>query len=41
VGQNAFREFMHGNMVQPSAHAPETPASAAREVNAGSSDPQQ
>jgi hypothetical protein len=41
VAQNAFREFMHGNMVQPSAHAPETPASAAREVNAGSSDPQQ
>jgi hypothetical protein len=41
VAQNALRQFMHGNMVQPSAHALETPALAARETNAGSSNPQQ
>jgi hypothetical protein len=41
VTQNALRQFTHGNMVQPSAHALETPASAARRTNPVAANPQQ
>jgi hypothetical protein len=40
VAPNALRQFMHGNMVQPSARGLETPTFVGREADAGSRKPQ-